>query len=159
MAKNQEKRPFDRLVDNVSPDLLQRPLGRRQEGAQGFTFDRDMAKIRLAVKSGLHCDLDKFGTSLGLSAKRVSELISAGEGDRGKQIDYILLAWVESLGEQATLEALLRTLYAADDTRAVESVAKTMGESGSQLLVTVIHITCTDVLCRLCVFLLRIHLV
>ena len=135
MAKRQEKRPFFQLVRYVLP-ALQQPLGRRQdfeEGAQQVIFDRDMAKILTAVKSELQCDLDKFWSSLGLAAG-VGVFMSAGEGNRGQQIEDILSAWVKWRGEEATVGALLSTLYATDDTRAIERVAQEMKESGSIIM-------------------------
>ena len=133
MAKRQEKRPFSQLVRYVSPALLQQPLGRRQDFEEGVTFDRDMAKILTAVKSELQCDLDKFGSFLGLAAG-VGVFMSAGEGNRGQQIEDILSAWVKCRGEEATVWALLSALYATDDTRAIERVAQEMRESGSVIM-------------------------
>ena len=128
---SQDKPPLDQLVNSVSPALLRQPVGVRRKEAQKFSFEPSVAKFRAVLKAELGCDLDKFGTVLGLSTARVCELMSAADGDRGKQIDYLLLAWVELLGEQATVEAVLRALYAADDARAVENVAKELSDSGT----------------------------
>ena len=130
MAAGQDKPPFDQLVHPVSRALLQQAVGvRSQEGKFSFPHP-GAAQFRRFIRDELCCDLYKFGDYLGLSAARVSELLSAAEGDREKQIDYILLAWVESNGERATIEEVFRAIYAADDTQAIENIVKKLGDSG-----------------------------
>ena len=125
----EDKPPFDQLVNSVSPAIMRQLVGSRQEG-QKFAFHSAAKKFRSAVKAKLNCDLDKFGSVLGLPAARVSELLSAADGDREKQIDYLVLAWVESSGESATVEEVLRAVYAADDTRALEDIANELSATG-----------------------------
>ena len=129
MATGHDKPPFDLLVSSLSPALLRQPVGVRLQESQRFSFVFD-PKFRVVLRTELRCDLERFGSSLGLSTARVGELMSAADGDRGKQIDFLLLAWVESDGERATFEEALRAVYTADDTQAVEIIAKELGDSG-----------------------------
>ena len=126
----EDKPPFDQLVNSVPSTVMRQLVGSRQSEGQKFAFHPEVKKLRLALKTKLQCDLDKFGSSLGLPAARVSELLSAADGDQGKQVDYLMLAWVESSGERATVEEVLRAIYAADDTRALENIADELSDSG-----------------------------
>ena len=130
MTTGEDKPPFDQLVGSVSPALLRQEVGVRLNEAQKFTFAQAAAKFRAVLKNELQCDLEKFGSFLGLPTARVCEVVSAADGDREKQIDFLLLAWAESLREGATVEEVLRALYAADDTRAVENISKELSDSG-----------------------------
>jgi hypothetical protein len=128
-----EKPPFDQLVSSVSPTVLRQEVGVRQKEAQKFTFAPSASKFRSVLKNELQCDLEKFGSFLGLPTARVCAVVSAADEDREKQIDYLLLAWVESLRERATIEEALRALYAADDTTAVENISNELSDSGTTL--------------------------
>lgn len=130
MATGKDKRPFDQLVSRIPRDLLGQPVGLRLKEAQKYSFNPALEKFRSALKGGPQSNLDEFGTLLGLSTARVSEVMAAADEDRGKQIDYLLLAWVELLEEKATVEAVLRALYAADDTQVVEHLAKELTDTG-----------------------------
>ena len=126
-----EKPPFDQLVGSMSSMLLGQRVGVRAQEGQKFTFDPATKKFRSLLKAELQCEPAKFGECLGLSTARVEEVLSAAEGDQEKQIDYVLLAWVELCGEQgATFEGALRALYAADDTHALEIMARELNDSG-----------------------------
>ena len=131
MAVSQEKPPFDHLVSSMSPALLGQRVGVRVEEGQKFIFDQAAKRFRALLKTELQCSLDKFGSCLGLSTARVEEVISAAEGDSEKQMDYVLLAWVELCGEEgATLEGALRALYAADDTQTLQVLVEELGDAG-----------------------------
>ena len=89
-----------------------------------------LTKLPSALSRVLRCDVEKLGGYIGLPPQRVSDVISAADGDRERQIHYLLLAWVEVRRRRATVEALLRALYDADETTAIEEVAKGMSTSG-----------------------------
>lgn len=127
---SQEKPPFDNLVESMSPVLLAQMVGVHIEEGRNFTFDPAAKKFRSLLKEELRCELAKFGSCLGLSTARVEEVMSAAEGDREKQIDYVLLAWVELCGETATFGGALKALYAADDTQTLEMVVRELSDSG-----------------------------
>jgi hypothetical protein len=127
---SQDKPPFDQLVASLSPMLLGQRVGTRAGEGQKFIFDPASKKFRSLLKAALQCELAKFGECLGLSSARVEDLMSAAEGDREKQIDYVLLAWVELRGEGATLDGALRALYSADDTQSLEIMARELNDSG-----------------------------
>jgi hypothetical protein len=113
--------------------LLGQRVGTRAGEGQKFIFDPASKKFRSLLKAALQCELAKFGECLGLSSARVEDLMSAAEGDREKQIDYVLLAWVELRGEGATLDGALRALYSADDTQSLEIMARELNDSGATL--------------------------
>ena len=127
---SQDKPPFDQLVASLSPMFLGQRVGTRAGEGQKFIFDPASKKFRSLLKAALQCELAKFGEFLGLSSARVEDLMSAAEGDREKQIDYVLLAWVELRGEGATLDGALRALYSADDTQSLEIMARELKDSG-----------------------------
>ena len=114
----------------MSPALLRQRVGLRSGEGYGFTFDPAAKKLRSVLKRDLQCELDKFGSCLGLPAARVAEIKSAGDGDSKKQTDYLLLAWVESRGEEATFEEALRALYAADDIQTLKIFVEAFSDSG-----------------------------
>lgn len=133
MATGKDKRPFDQLVSRIPRDLLGQQVGLRLKEAQKYSFNPALEKFRSALKDGPHSHLDRFGALLGLSTARVNEVMAAADEDRGKQMDYLLLAWVELFEKKATVEAVLRALYAADDTQVVEHLAKELTDTGTSL--------------------------
>ena len=128
---DRDKPPFEQLVESMSPALLRQTVGVRSEEAQKFAFAAGTKEFRSLLKDQLRCELDKFGSCLGLPSARVEAVKSAAEEDRGKQVDYLLLAWIESRGEQATVGEALRALYAADDTQTLEILVTELSDSGT----------------------------
>ena len=124
-----DKPPFDKLIVRVPSDLLKRELGLRREGKKEV-LNPTFTKLPSVLSCALRCDVEKLGDYIGLPPQKVSDVITAADGDREKQIHYLLLAWVELCGEKATVEALLRALYDADDTRTIQEVAKGMSDPG-----------------------------
>ena len=123
-----DKPPFDILIDRVSNDLLKQALGRRE--GQKVVLNTSFFQLPSVLSRALYCGLEKLGSCIGIKSQRVSDIISAADGDREGQIRYLLLAWVEGCGEEATVEALLRGLYDADDTKAIGDVAEWMNAPG-----------------------------
>ena len=92
-----------------------------------------LTELPSALSRAISCDVEKLGGYIGLPPQRVSEVISAADGDRERQIHYLLLAWVEVRRRRTTVEALLKALYEADElTTAIEEVAKRMSSSGQR---------------------------
>ena len=122
------KPPFENQISGVPKYVLQRKLGLRE--GQTVVLNPTLTKLPSALSRVLRCDVEKLGGYIGLPPQRVSDVISAADGDRESQIHYLLLAWVEVRRRRATVEALLRALYDADETTAIEEVAKGMSTSG-----------------------------
>ena len=124
-----DKPPFDNLIARVPIGLLKQALGLEQEG-QKVVLNPTFIWLLSVLSRALYYGLEKLGASIGLESQQVSDVISAADGDREEQIHYLLLAWVERRGEEATVEALLRGLYDADDTKAIEEVVERMSTPG-----------------------------
>ena len=108
------KPPFDTLVSAVS-DLLKVALRDRQD------VFRTVAKV---LRDDLQCDLRVFAlTFLEVPSSMVDEL---ADGNGKIQIDSLLAKWVELLDERATVEAVLKAVYDADETVPIQKIVETL---------------------------------
>lgn len=123
-ATGKDKPPFDELI---SRDLLGQPRPK-----EGFSFNpatgSALARFCIALREGLHGDLNGFAALLRRLTPRVYEIEAAADEDREKQIEQ-LLAWLE---EEATVEAVPRARYISDEIPPVpvKHVAKELTASG-----------------------------
>ena len=115
------KPPFDQLVASLSPTIIKKPVCLLQVGGTS-TLD-DAAKKLVAVVAGQpDWTPSRFGSCLGLSDARIGELAACESDGDGKanQMEGIILAWAENLGEGATVEAVLKSLYDEDESEILE---------------------------------------
>lgn len=124
-----DKPPFDKLIDRVPSDVRERGLGRQREG-QDAVLNPTFIQLPSVLSSALYCGIEKLGECIGLSPQQVSDVISAADRDREGQIRYLLTTWAELRGEKATVEALMKGLYDADDTRTIDEVVEWMNTPG-----------------------------
>ena len=118
-AKKSEdsKPPLDTLVSAVA-NRLEVALGDQQ------AVHRAVAKV-LREDLSSQCDLSHFAVNfLRVDPSTVDSLMSAANGNREAQIDSILSKWVELWGEDATLDAVLKAIYDADETVAVQKIVE-----------------------------------
>ena len=117
------KPPFDTLVNAVA-NRLKVALGDQQ------AVHRAVAKV-LREDLSSQCDLSHFAVNfLRVDPSTVDDLMSAADGNREAQIDSLLSKWVELWEERATLEAVLKAIYDADETLAIQKIVEAL-ESGT----------------------------
>lgn len=114
------KPPFDQLVASLSPTIIKKPVCLLPVG--GTSTVDDAAKKLVVVAGQPDWTPSRFGSCLGLSDARISELVPCERDEEGKanQMEEILLAWAENLGEGATVEAVLKSLYDGDESEILE---------------------------------------
>ena len=110
------KLPFQTIVGDIS-DRLDITLGNQQDAVYCTVFK--------TLRDDFQSNPSKLGSSL-LSPSTLDDLMSDVEGNREELIDSILLNWVTSLEEPASVRALLQALHNADETLAVENIVKAL---------------------------------
>lgn len=127
-----DKPPFDKLIDRVPSGLRERGLGLQGEG-QSVVLNPTFIQLPSVLSRALYCGIEKLGSCIGLPPQQVSDVISAADGDREGQTRFLLTTWAELRREKATVEALMKGLYDADDTRTIEEVVQWMKTPGQGL--------------------------
>ena len=121
------KPPFIQLVASASPAFIGQSVCLHV--GDRITLSETAAKL-VSVVVAAEWTPSRFSSCLGSSSARISTVSETKEEDTVKQMEGVFRRWAESVGETATVEMALKSIYEADELDVLDNILNELTVSG-----------------------------